>query len=599
MGNSVCTGLEIELDTDSGINELTPLPAGSVLAGKVKIELSKNVEQQPKEPIVVNIHGKEKVSMSLWNAKKIPGDNAYEIPKTTAERNLMSVKLEWPKFPSQGENIIPAGTYHFPFKVQLPKSLPSSTYFPVEKGKQKSKLSFRIQYKMHVTFEKLQAQRYLWIAAAAPYPPPEPVPCMVEPIIHELRGGFFSKGNFVFAASIDDCNIQNSIRLNVSCRNDSPIEIPQIVVTVIEQLRWGTEMVNQVDPQTGICTKSAALSESYKHTVTTLRDIRLPGLVRQSKGLFQTAVDAVMGGPTRRYQQAIHNDLLSGENMILVQVPNIRHSYSGQLIQISHYLRVEFQTSAFSRNPVLEIPIHILGRAEPLPSNQVVTGAGQPYCADLKHKPTIQPVTGLGQSPTSSSTPPHSKGESSDNTVVPLATAVQVSQSDDNINDAPVAIADAVVLLGGDARQSSSTRLQDLVPLAPPTGVVSLGSLLMEMRSSLNEYDLLTNKLDDISWIDLFEALSAEDYGKVISFVSIDMDQPKVALLLASYLKNGLTCEYAAAAIRNASPQHRATLTKKLLKQVKDDDFDLIRIELNEWEQTVTSSAFEAAAKQR
>ena len=142
--------------------------------------------------------------------------------------------------------------------------------------------------------------------------------------------------------------------------------------------------------------------------------------------------------------------------------------------------------------------------------------------------------------------------------------------------------------------QRSRRRLQDMVPLPPPpptTVVVSLEALLAEMRSSINDIDLVAGKLLEESWLRLFRQLSPDDFGRIIDSecVGVDFDQPRVALLLASHLQNGLTCEYVVASVRKTADLHRAVMARQLLPLCTDADKnrDMILAELNQWECTV------------
>ena len=145
--------------------------------------------------------------------------------------------------------------------------------------------------------------------------------------------------------------------------------------------------------------------------------------------------------------------------------------------------------------------------------------------------------------------------------------------------------------------QRSRRRLQDMVPLPPPppppptTVVVSLEALLAEMRSSINDIDLVAGKLLEESWLRLFRQLSPDDFGRIIEIVGVDFDQPRVALLLASHLQNGLTCEYVVASVRKTADLHRAVMVRQLLPLCTDADKnrDMILAELNQWERTVAN----------
>ena len=311
---------------------------------------------------------------------------------------------------SKHTTTIPAGTYVFPFHVQLPPSLPSSTYYPTHDNRPRSKMRFRIQYKLVATLcqpggskrSSSCCQKYLWIRAAEPDPPPPVTPCLLEPVAQTVpsRGLFRGKaGLFLFGAAVENCNLSNNgdfIQLHVACRNDSSTPMERVQIQVLERLQWGTATKNNavttvVDEQTGRARRASAaatLRQTDAIALVTLRDVQLPGLAaaRERKGVLQSVVGAIMGSggnggklsQQQQLQRQVYDDLVSGQHRIRIQLPSsttggsaacaVRESYSGQLVQIHHVLRIEFQAAAALRHqtPVVEIPLHVTGSARPL-----------------------------------------------------------------------------------------------------------------------------------------------------------------------------------------------------------------------------------------
>ena len=202
-----------------------------------------------------------------------------------------------------------------------------------------------------------------------------------------------------------------------------------------------------------------------------------------------------------------------------------------------------------------------------------------------------------------------------------------------------------VIVLGGDAiiiqeyhhhergpfstSAAAMTELDHLVPVPPPPPppppsnnkdklskvvhvVAAFECLLHEMSRSVNDYDILVNKLEDPEWRQLFNNLTPAEYGMIVSRVSNQFDQPRVAALLAPFIKGerggggrgedsayfGLfTCTFAASAVRNATEWNRSTVAQHLLPLCVDlpMNYHLIRNELNEWDQVVTESDFQQA----
>lgn len=658
MGSGI-SRCEIVLDQDEGQHELLPLPAGSLLKGKVIVELSKPLVRRrppatrannttanekpppPQQPaaLELRLYAKEKVCMNRRKATKTQGTAGTRAAASKrAERILLDLRLQWPKYPLEkeqqedGSSRVPAGTYVFPFRLQLPLSLPSSTYYPMKRAR--SKMRFRIQYKLVAALDggKRQATtKYLRVKAAAPDPPPAVTPCLLQPVSQTVEEpGFFvnGQGTFLFGAAVENCNLHADefVHLHVACRNDSnALIIRRVQIQILERFEWGTEATTHIDETTGAVTTSATLHQKGALALVTLPDVQLPGLAKEkeTKSVLKSVVDSIFGSnpsQQQRLYQAVYQDLVSGENLIRIQIPSaVRESYGGQLVQVKHAVRIEFQTSSgLARTfPAVEIPLHVTGTAVPIVSSEdgAVTGSG---AGIAYHVPTETAVTGLGTATTTfgdgdvAAAPTFESersggvnggGGKKKNSEVEIPVVAAVAIPDDAVQASTLITADAVVLGVGDAllRQESGRRqLTDLVPVTPPLSSL-FSTLLDEMRSSINDYELISQKLLDPQWVELFRSLSPTEFGSVISCVNVAFDQPRVALLLAPHLHqgSGIQCADAAAAIRMASAtQHRAVMAQRLLPLCSDaeQNSNLVRAELNDWEQTVAHQVLEAAA---
>ena len=455
MGSSI-SHFDITLDDEYGQNELLPILAGSTIRGKVQMELTSPIKipqtrnsSHPLPVLQLRMYGKEKVRMNPRMAHRIHstattttgGSTMNGTTKTTssyvAEREFLSIPLDWSNFPTtttapttttrNSKQTIPKGSYSFPFQIQLPISIPSSTYYP--KTGDRSQMSFRIQYKIMATLQlpnytrntnipvapTKKTVRYLWIAAVTDPRriPTEPVPIMVQPIAMELKNAalfFQQKGIFMFGASIENTqlfvntNDEQIIALHVSCRNDSSIQIQRVQITLMEKLVWNTVPTQSIDPRTGsVLTTSIALRQVLQIPIVVMDNVQLPGLVKQSKGLMKSMMEGVFGTAQQNLQRQVYNDLISGENLIPITIPSncliqtnnpidddissgkhhhhhhrrhhpsiLRESYQGQLIQVSHFIKIVFNTGTFCQTPTLEIPIQLL----PNPST---TNASPPH----------------------------------------------------------------------------------------------------------------------------------------------------------------------------------------------------------------------------
>lgn len=110
--------------------------------------------------------------------------------------------------------------------------------------------------------------------------------------------------------------------------------------------------------------------------------------------------------------------------------------------------------------------------------------------------------------------------------LVPFAPAIPVPS---NTMEAPIATAsESAIVLGGVsttygsnnmAASSMDLHVEDLVPLPPPQ-VPSLQLLLEEMTASVNDSDIISDKLNSPDWRPVITGMSSADYGAVVAHVS-------------------------------------------------------------------------------
>lgn len=132
-------------------------------------------------------------------------------------------------------------------------------------------------------------------------------------------------------------------------------------------------------------------------------------------------------------------------------------------------------------------------------------------------------------------------------------------------------------------------------------------SLLSEMRSSVNEYDILREKLLQDDWLALFRTATPDDFGSIVAHVRMESDQPRIAALLATpshdyyFGTPSFGCRYAAAAIRKAADWTRYTMVERLVPCCADiaTEHHLIRAELTDWQRTITQHFFDDAIRKQ
>ena len=180
--------------------------------------------------------------------------------------------------------------------------------------------------------------------------PADIVPCIAQPTTHELRSlGFLNKGFLSVGASVENSYVGRgqTLRVSIASRNDTSVDIGRVRVKLMELIEY----------------KAQEEKETSKVELQKLKDIdHLPGLVKAHSpvGDVRRNILQGLGRSMEATYQSIFEDLVSGENQFDLVVPtHSRDSYNGNLITISHYLKITFITKALVENPSTKIPIVI------------------------------------------------------------------------------------------------------------------------------------------------------------------------------------------------------------------------------------------------
>lgn len=557
--------------------------AGHPLTGKVTVSTKGPMKA---DTVKLTIVGKEKTAIRLGGDKRT----------IEAERPFFTVELP---FRDQPHETIRRGKFAFPFSVELPPSLPSTVSYPPSTGR----LGLRIQYKMIGSVgTKLHAKHYLNVASAPV--PNERVPAMIQPTCFTLNSlGIFKQGTCTLGVSVEDTHVGRGCTLDVhmACRNESTTDIRRINVKLIEALQWNTDPAGYGHQRTKFI------------ELLHLTDVDLPGLAKERK--LREQVRKSNPAEQATVFTSIYEDLASGSSKIQLTVPpQARDSYSGQLIKVRHFLEIKLLTGRMTNNPDINVPIRIgnppqrrssATRRRPSVPAAVPTAA-EPQATPMAPSAPMQPgycpeaveaVAEVEGSYGAGASAPYEQAD------IPIVSAVALSGSTGTIQSPVTHAPQDVIVLGGDAIiVDQDVDLSDLGRPPPPRRQItppSIESLIRDMVFSVNDYDTIAARLQDPSWIPLFQALSPQEFGTIIAHVNIDFDQPKIAKLLARYINDGryFTCHYAAQAIKNSSEWNRSTMASDLIPLCIDIDTHqaLIRAELSEWELTVTQRDFDNA----
>lgn len=269
-----------------------------------------------------------------------------------------------------GKENIAKGIHTIPFSFMLPASLPSSEQFPkVDSRSFNGKIEVCLtqltyisasEFCTHVTFflllvqYRLRAQlgnsfvERLFTVQSAPLPS-DIVPCMLKPQTYELkRLGLLNTGCLSIAASLENSRVGRGQPLAVSLasRNDTSNKIVRVQLKLVELIEY----------------RSRGEEATSKQDLEKLKDIDLPSLEKEKGENLKFRKDGFAKKMETTYR-AIYDDLVSSNSQIDLIVPSeTRDSYNGNLMTISHYVKVTFVTKAMIDNPTLKLPI-VVGNA--------------------------------------------------------------------------------------------------------------------------------------------------------------------------------------------------------------------------------------------
>jgi len=540
------------------------------------VDVNKALKHE-KMQLKITLYGKEKVAIM---------QNGGPQRSSKAENEFLTASsVLW----KSSERPLLPGEHVFPFLVPLPVSVPSSASFPPG-----NKLNgFRVQYKIRAEIYRVASQVKTISVRSSPLPNTK-VPYMVEPTSFPIQGLFFKRGTVTIGAAIDDTQVGRGQEVDIflACHNDSTAIIQNVSITLYEVMSWSTD-VQQRQAST---------------TLLALDNVALSGTERHGASLIRRLVEGDRNNNNAQIYREIHESLANRRNRIRFKVPQeARDSYNGKLVRVSHFVDISFKTDVGASNPAQTIPIKIgcPPVKEPRSSTQSFSSS-MPTVARQRHSSisSIIETTGVNCTPNNRRSDISYASTDTEEAPIPIVNAVPIVPEvaeRPSIDVTRISQEDVIVLGGNVVLPDATSSLSTPIPVAPPNDQdVSLTGLLQAMRDCVNGHDLIERRLCNPEWVEFFGELSVAEYGTVVAQVSGDFDQTRVAALLAPFVNGGgdnFTCRYAAEAVRNASEWNRSNMAQRLVPLCCDiaDHHQLVRSQLNEWEQLVASRDFEDA----
>mmetsp|Transcript_29609 Transcript_29609/g.71261 ORF Transcript_29609/g.71261 Transcript_29609/m.71261 type:complete len:683 (+) Transcript_29609:249-2297(+) len=321
MGNKY----SITITLDNGDR---PAVAGKTLTGNVILKANRRLHPNN---LVLYLMGKEHTVIT-------------KATKGTRIRDYKVIARAMTTLMDPGKEKIAKGIHTIPFSFMLPASLPSSEQFPkVDSRSFNGKIEYRLRAQLGDSFVER-----LFTVESAPLPS-DIVPCMLKPQTYELkRLGFLNTGCLSIAASLENSRVGRGQPLAVSLasRNDTSNKIVRVQLKLVELIEY----------------RSRGEEATSKQDLEKLKDIDLPSLEKEKGGNTKFKKDGFAKKMETTYR-SIYKDLVSSNSQIDLIVPSeARDSYNGNLMTISHYVKVTFVTKAMIDNPTLKLPI-VVGNA--------------------------------------------------------------------------------------------------------------------------------------------------------------------------------------------------------------------------------------------
>lgn len=445
------------------------------------------------------------------------------FPLSDEKRRFFRASLQLYKH-KEGEKIKP-NTYVFPFDIPLPDALPCSQKSSKEKISAKG--SFAIEYDLRVikdTPGKYYHKRDFKIVSAD-RAGIERSPCLFQPDPVSVEAvGLEGVGHIFMGGRVPDTFVPHSKKLEVyiACKNKSTVDIESVDVIIEEDYSWKTKSSEEF----------ARIKLVEKNNVTKL--LPFLELKRIRKSLVEDPDEN-----EEMVARSMFQDLKALESHLSIKTPkSARESYSGSLINISHYVKIIIKTvtKPDSGYPFIRLPIQIVAKS----------------------------YKNLDEAP-----PDYVRGQSE--VRFPRATAKSDS-----------------ILLGSAAARADIDKEYGYGPM--DTGP-SLEGLLEELNAALDGYAFLVNKMKDIEWAIFFGSLSPEDFGTLICNIDFGVVQTKIAALIAKSFGGDFTCYHCAEALVNTPEVFRSNMAECLLPFCSDlaENNEQIRNNLSEFEQIIVA----------
>lgn len=585
MGNTTSASEQISIVLDPPPSGEEYFVAGETLRGSLYAKSDCNFEPSP-----INIDfyfsGEEMSRVRYTTTAFIPDwTGGVQSITMNNHRNTVCTFLRIAIPLAENVRVSAGEKYRFPFEVQLPQDLPSTTFC------EESETIYNgypghceIVYRLKVDLKK--SGRSLKRCAAtviniisAPLPP-QPVPSLAPPKQQKVNVlCCFNVGTITIGTRIENTRIGKGefVSIDFACRNQSRRGIKRVDVKIVEKVTWTDGGVEKNHAKRTLASASFHPREEWiKLSKDELKS--LSSSAKQPNNTLQNNEQSLI--------REIYKGIFQGHNRAVLGVPQTSlQSYSGVIVKVEHYLKAKIITGgSCTKNPSTKIPLYIGMR-----SSFGGQGENAEYAIPLLDAmPIGEELLNTPDVPTPTKEP-----------------SAPPEQWVGAVTSAPMVMSQSAgVISGGKILQTTGEKATEneaeddiFTPVAEVNP--SLKQLLIEILLSGIPLSIVKKRLKQPEWKRVvFDVMSPQEYAYMIKAVRTEFYRLDIAAILAPSVMGGnFTHEYVIAAIQAADDCLKVPMVGKLLPLCVDleENSSKILASLSEWEQLCTEQYFQDA----
>lgn len=523
--------------------------AGQTLHGAVYLDASKQISGSS---VTVRLIGEERTVVQYeqgdWSRnKRIPksfkpiikgvqsltkcmGDNNYRgYTSKNASVRILSVEVPVGSDAMIAAKKVEPGKYKLPFDIDLPHSLPSAMHLNQEEGVCEIVYTMEAQIKGSGWFSDFKASCDVFIQSR-PLTDEENQAMMVVPFEGppEIMPITLLKcrqmGDMTYACRMENTVLScgSTAQVTVACHNDSTLGVSSVVAELVQDICW----------------EAGGMESKFERTIASQTFPQWSDLQPITPEQLQERKSLSRDAAANNRKSEILESLQSNTHHVSLRVPpNAAPSYEGQLLRITHILRLRFVSSyyldAVAPCPKVEIPVQILA--------------------------TIRDTALL---------------------------------SDINLPAWASDIA-SLIITAAVCVPSQDFAYGDFVAEEDENETPSVSLLLETMKKASNDIGVVFQKSQQEKWKPILSQITPQEYGSIVGQVQMEFHKPQVAIVLASIHSQFLCAHVVEGAVKTCLDWMRASLITQLLPHCTDlkENQHVIVQHLSDWEELVLHDA--------